>query len=97
MYMQTLYWTEDLAGAARTAVELERAFSDYPDEDIQEICAAALVRASAYYARLGNPEAGMSLLNQVEQRYPGRHEKRVSHYRAFCEEAIRSQEAAEGN
>jgi len=88
MLMQALFWSGDRAGAVAAAQALDDTYGNSDRSDVQDICRAALVRASAYYVHLGDPQTGIQMLDYVENRYPDTRGEWIEHYKAFCEKAV---------
>lgn len=88
MRMRALAWNDRWDEAAQVALQLDRDYGAYGDADLQEIRVAALVRASSYFTWAGDPATGLTLLDDVVARYPGRYTKWIGPYRRLCTQSL---------
>jgi tetratricopeptide (TPR) repeat protein len=84
MRVRALAWNRRFAEAAALATQMQQDYSSYPDQDIREICFAAIVRGSTFAALAGDPAGGMAMLDRLQASEPHRHDDWIEDSRRVC-------------
>lgn len=83
MKMQALAWNKRFEEAIDLAFQIDSEHADSPRAVVERIRVAALLRASGYYARIGQAEAGHNLLDTIQARHPtGEFDESLHSFRA---------------
>ncbi len=86
MKLQALAWNSRFEEAIDLAFQIDSEHADSPRAVVERIRVAALLRASGYYARIGQAEAGHNLLDTIQARHPtGEFDESLHSFRAVIQ------------